>query len=275
MQNDNNILSEFYQTIDLPMNDVFSVYHYTSISALKCIIENNSLWLSERDSMNDVFNRSYIEQKMFDSFPDDFKTNGLVNRISPQYIFSTSKTKDSFFHYKCYGNYCIEFKTEELNHFIKECIKSFGPHEGFAHPFTSSEVIYNESVMDKVCEIVATHYPEDSNKEFNTRCSKFPNTIKWNTIFMHFSAIIKQQGFAGEDEYRFLIETNFEKKFRCSETILIPYIEIKNPSKKLPIKSITIGPFGNVNEIEYLKAFLHTHRYYCVNINQTTLKIRS
>ncbi len=39
MQNDKNILSEFYQTIDLPMNDVFSVYHYTSISALKCIIE--------------------------------------------------------------------------------------------------------------------------------------------------------------------------------------------------------------------------------------------
>jgi len=268
---------EIYEIYEIDYNIPSVVYHYTSAAALLSILENNSLWLFDRKYMNDVMDSSYIEGRFKEKCSDDFKQTNLLSPFVQQYVFSTTKAYDSFFHYNCYGNYCIAFSTVNLIDYIANCIKTFGPHDGIAHLFTYSNVIYDESVVDKLCSIIPVEKEKSLINNRNTRFSQFKEFGKWRSIYKHFSAIIKQKGFACEQEFRFLIETKSKQKYLLNKTKtgVIPYLDIKIPDVLLTIKSIKIGPLANSEEIECLRNFLlNRYGYKDIDISLSDLKIR-
>jgi len=275
--NDQIIIEEFYKLIGIEYEMPHIVYHYTSVDSLLKIIENNSLWLSNRKHMNDMMDSEYIEQTFRNKFSNKFNQTNFVSPIAPQYVFSTTLLDDSFFHYSCYGNYCIGFNTMELIKYFVNCIKSFSTHEGIANLFTYSKVIYDESIIDKISTVITEEYPKNMENELNTPFSSFIETGKWTIIYKHFFAIIKQKGFASEHEFRFLFETVSKYKFRSNNNKrrIISYLDMKlSDTQLLPIESIKIGPFADQTDYESLKNFLYQMKYGNTKLSSSTLKIR-
>ena len=269
------LIEEFYALNGIDYAIPETVYHYTSADSLVSIIENNTLWFSDRKCMNDIMDSTYNEERIRAKFPKEFNQTALASRLStPQYVFSTTTANDSFFHYSCYGNYCMAFNTTKLINYIKNCIGKFGPHEGIAHPFTYSKAIYDESIVEKTSSIIAEEYPKNVANELNTPYCSFKETEKWTIIYLHFMAIVKQKGFACEQEFRFLIETNKINKSRYNKTDMIPYLELKLSGVKLPIEAIMIGKSSDAKEIECIKSFLKK-RHGDINILCSDLKIRA
>ena len=228
--------------------------------------------------MNDIMDSTYVEHEFRKKFPDYFNQTNFVTPLVPQYVFSTTLLDDSFFHYNYYGNFCIGFNTMELIQYFMNCIDTFSTHEGIENPFTHSKVIYNESIIDKISTVITEEYPKNMKEELNTPFSSFEKTGKWTTIYKHFFAIIKQSGFASEDEFRFLIETISENKFRSNntETRIISYLDMKlSDNKLLPIESIRIGPFAASTDIETLEKFLYHMKYGNIKLSSSVLKIRT
>jgi hypothetical protein len=277
-----NISEQIRLLIKRKVKRPYLVYHYSNESALLSIIQNNSLWLTDRKYMNDRQDSTYIENKFLNKFSEKMKHTNLTKPIVPQYIFSTSIIEDSFLHYNCYGNYSIEFDTIELEKYINKCIEAFDTAGRLENPFFSSAVIYDEKMVNNIVKIVVKEYTNSLEKAVNTPYAwedgLFDQFGNWRTIFMHFFAIIKQNGFVCEHEYRFLIETNAEniKRYRVSGSEIIPYIELKFKNlPKIPIKSIRIGPNANTQiDKEYLDKLLASNGYENIDVKETELKIK-
>jgi hypothetical protein len=88
------------------------------------IIENNELWLTERNHMNDVYDEEYIKRIVKGiqnkKYNKDFKNSMLdCNFIDgrPQYGFSTSLENDVAHQWMNYSNsspICVEFRRDEF-----------------------------------------------------------------------------------------------------------------------------------------------------------------
>lgn len=271
-----NYINEFKKSFEIIQNMPKSIYHYTSCDAIFNIIKNNSLWLTDRRYMNDMMDSEYISKRFFDSLPKLQETN-LLKPLSPEYVFSTTLEENSFFHYSQYGNYRIEFDREELFAFISDCITTLDTADRLANPFYSDEVIYDESLVNKIVKYVSKEYFENLKQDLETPFSDFKDFRKWRDIFLHFSAIIKQQGFSTEKEYRFVLTTSStnKKKMRYSYNDIVPYIEFSSPSlKKLPMKTIKVCQLESAINIDSLKEHLSSNGFHNVNVMYSDLQIR-
>lgn len=142
----NNDFKKLEELID-SFNDKFDdkiIYHYTSIEGFKGIIENNELWLTNTEFVNDTMEcktfYEYIDQLIASEIKNENvktqlrewkrdkehqNTNGHDD-VSSYYIASFSKEDDSLEQWRAYGSYCcIGFEVDKLvkNKFnLYECI---------------------------------------------------------------------------------------------------------------------------------------------------------
>ena len=264
-----------------PLYEGKNVYHYTNLSSLLSIIENEELWLSERNCMNDVNDENFIK-----NFLTDFSNNPkntyttilseLINLATPhghQYVFSTSIEEDSIHQWTYYGSsdaVCIVFDRQSL-------IDTFGEYcnwdkyyygsmfytKNFDKDSETKQVLY--SVLSEYLRKLLFKQKELGNKE----------SEEYKKVFEYCYSLIKQQEHSCEKEYRFsVIPETTNVKFRDRKGLIIPYIKIDIDPKKV-ISGIKIGPNNHEPMTETnLRFFLETNGLDNIPIDFSNMVIR-
>lgn len=259
------------------------LYHYTSGSGLKSIIEENQLWLSERSYMNDILEVEYTKElirELFKDkipFSDDIIENTLLKN-EMQYVFSTSLEKDSINMWSYYSGidaYCIVFDRRKLrDYFIDLNTVNYKLFYG--------QVIYDRKkqnkIMSEVCNTVISDLfqvlTKGIKKEDTTKIKKEYEDAKY--IFQFFYSLCKQQGHSCEKEFRYLVSNVEKVDFIIKKGLFVPIYKIGNKAtKKIPINQIIIGP-NNHETIakDSLRLFLDANNYKKVDILPSSLRIR-
>ena len=236
------------------------IYHYSDISGIKGIIETKELWATSAFYLNDK-NEIYhsfnlIRERLEESFD---KTKNLIigsakhdwNHLpKPKvFVFSFSKNKNSLSQWRGYGKngnaYCISFDRILLS----KC--TLGLSDIF-------DVIYDENIQIEIVDKTIEYFIND------------PSIINTNSNGIHFKLLnmlamflplFKDQNFSEENEVRLVVrddsikENNLSIEYRCSDSILIPYVKIDylrylEDEYDFPISEIMVGPNKNQNIAE-------------------------
>ena len=257
-----------------------NLYHYTDGKALQSIIENNQLWLSDRDYMNDINDHEYIRNIVKEKFKKNIDFQGslfeqlLITKL-PQYVFSTSLEKDLIHQWSYYSDsnsYCLEFDRHELRDYLYK-------YKQKNDYFYYGPVIYNQETAKKIVNVIMETYQEHIQAVISTPVPQ-PGQEKLlkrtQEVYQFFYSLIKQYGHYCEKEFRFLYRSKRKPKFKTKKGLFVPYIEIGIKTEKLPIKKIIIGP--NNHELiaqDSLRMFLNQNGYESVIIEKSELNIRS
>lgn len=266
-----------------------SVYHFTSGQALKSMIETRSLWLSERQYMNDVkevdYTKSiisnYLNKKNKGSYITKKEINEYVDFQDNQYVFSTCTKSDLVNMWNYYTNgqgisdsFCIEFDRKKL----KDIFLAYQEENG---NFYFGQVIYNKRDQEEIISETLEKLIEKSTDEI---CSKEQRMVlfeKYNYIVEYFYSLCKQEGHSAEKEYRFVFCSNENYEFEYKRGLFVPtrkiYLEEISKDLKLPIKSIMFGPnhYSKIGE-QSLRNFLRKNGYQDkeVDITKSMLSLR-
>lgn len=256
-----------------------SLYHFTDINGLLGIIQNDELWLSERNYMNDVNDENFIKSYVRKFFKDlekseweKFETELIPSKN--QYIFSTSTEKDSIHQWTYYGSndsYCIEFDRKKLIDFFYH----FNNEEDFYY----GPILYENEQTLKIANKIIKNYTSlisEKNSIFNVDGDNFDNESfeEFKRVYQYFYSLIKQSGHSCENEYRFLLQNSCNPEFRVRSGLFVPYIKVNN-GQKLPIKKIYIGPnCYETNAKENLEYFLKKNKYENVIVDKSKMNIR-
>ncbi|WP_210524023.1 hypothetical protein [Pantoea ananatis] len=240
-------------------------YQYTDINAVKSIIENNSMRLTNIRFLNDRaefhigvkyllqgFNsylfhptvselckntllhliNSWLNYSWFNS-----SSNPLNNHIDNLYVASFSKSNDVLSQWRGYGMYSLEFKLDTPTGYAQT-----GPlHLMDCHYFDDSgndQTRYAANVVD----IIATHYC----RYWNENGSNEIITNQLLEMICVYALTFKHHSFTEENESR-LIYLNSRNthlvEFRTHNDMLIPFITWKFPSQV--ITKVTVGPVSD------------------------------
>lgn len=254
-----------------------SIYHYTTLNALQGILDNNELWVTKSDFLNDKSEFQYT----YDLFRDHFlcnitelnfrqklidKFDALMNEdsdlsgkpLNGYYIASFSTDSDNLALWSEFSNamgYNLEIDAESFIGFFEKRIMWHG------------KVVYDREkqllLLKEALEKVVTWRTEYSGAESLSDFSdNMPdNIIKYLALDLHvfctvYAMFFKQPKFRPESEYRVVLSAIHEESgyvkspetlfFRPAKETLIPYIKV--PCNVInSLKSITVGPKNNID----------------------------
>ncbi len=220
------------------------LYHYTNINALKGIVENRELWVTEAGFLNDASETKYV-LKYFKSILEniynaDFRKDmesvytglkyyfgeklseeeslsvnlkeyideSLRTKLKNAYILSLSKNKDSL---TLWGNYCnnegynLGFNKDDL---IYNFTRSTQKQYDFP---VNGQVIYKNVPKQNISEDslyneIKQYY--DKSKKYKVDNNKMISALIENIVYI--GLFIKQECFAHEEEYRVVFIRNEE-----------------------------------------------------------------
>ena len=282
-------------------NEIKSIcYHYTNCDNLISIIQNNELWLSNIEYLNDkleikysievfkeALNKSEINQDNRNEFLKSFIDNKKkVTRCI--YVLSLSMDGDSLNTWNNYGKndgYNIGFdKNKFIDYVINnkllikdksnnvqkdEYIVNFG---NVLYDRTK-QVEYFKSILNIYNDFIASTMPY--REQYKALIHEEIGRI-WNNIIIC-SYLIKQDSHRVENEYRLALFVVDRKMYcyRSRNGVILPYIKLcGDENTNFPISIITIGPKIN-EEIakKGLKIMLSTN-YRKVKIMFSDIKLR-
>jgi hypothetical protein len=252
-----------------------TLYHYTDCRALLQIVENNELWLTQREFMNDVFERSYansiLERAFRTVYEDDFQDpyDSFVERMLPdfhkQYVFSLSTERDLISQWTYYGGsdgYSLSFK-------LKNIVEAFRVLE---IDFDSGQVIYQEKNQLEILEtlISYTRYLQENKDliEDYVGLSAYADSL---IVLYH--SLFKQSNNYSEHEFRILVKNRKNVFFKVRKGVVTPFTKITSQTP-LPIGEIMIGP--RINDTiaeEGLNQFLESLSSR-IRVSRSNLRIR-
>lgn len=229
------------------------LYHYTSISNLKSILEDKEFWVTRSDFLNDpgeviyfadlvtkIIDQLNLPKEWSHHLYENFRTYFPVAFQPRFYILSLSRNKDSLAMWNYYGKndgYCmgINFNTllENLN------FKGYHYHHG--------SVLYDEESQVKILkdELQLTYnYWLTNHEAAENMLLAMIDTLIGRWVF--YALFFKHKGFQQEEEYRIVFgdQNNLTVNYRPGHGVFTPYIKVpavKN-NEKFPLESITIGP---------------------------------
>lgn len=243
------------------------LFHYTDINAVKSILENEKLWLTDVRFLNDLEELhngihaliDYIKHQV-KTFPDrheflgdaaEYVEAGLVGKAGygienrPVFICSFSQAGDLLSQWRAYGSYAIEFSAKAIPHALSACV--YDDFEKLSQASTvalASLMTISDSMQKNDGYLDSDGYEAFSD-------------------LVGLAATFKHQSFSEEQEVRIVaghdldpeIEDGLEVSFRSRGNILIPFVELSAPSKS--IRAIHIGPMAD-QELAYisLKSFV-------------------
>lgn len=232
------------------------IFHYTSSTGLKGIIESDSIWASNLSFVNDSKelmlglsmyqivthelykkSRDPIFKKIAKAFIKLLQEKSITNR----YACSFTTNGDQLSQWLGYGSkglgYAIGFESKKLVGNLKPKAET-------------SRIIYDEKTQQKYVERHLSEFLTGFADLFGGNEKELKKSLESIIAILEQESEItilgfKHTGFKEESENRFHLSHQSLKDVYITEKngILIPYIELKpKNTKKLPIREITIGP---------------------------------
>ncbi|WP_159436116.1 DUF2971 domain-containing protein [Anaerosalibacter sp. Marseille-P3206] len=293
------------------------IYYYTNVFALKNILENETLWFSSGKYMNDSTDLNYsiglireISDEILANERQKSCENGLEmyekdvflkekvelliekidNKLNNVFLLSTSKSPDSltlWANYSTHDGYNIGMEKPK----VKSMIEGTERFSIFCY-----DVIYDQKRQNEIIrEYISILYNDLRPKyllEKDEYAREYINGEILESIadqLSIYSIFIKNPSFKQEEEYRIALVNLDERdirdilKFRISNGVFIPYIEIKfnnsedNEVRLLPLKEVTIGPKNSLDIAEYGLKNMFEMANYNINeiaINKSSIPLR-
>lgn len=237
------------------------VYHYTNLESAINIIENNELWSTSINFLNDSNEmvcaqnvmRNHTSTEFYkENFPERYSLAQQLQRFDfppsffHHFVTSFCSSGDQLSQWRGYGSgVAIGFMATELNGVFKNS--------------NLRKVIYNPedqvTVIDNLLKSVS-----DYIRSHNINAEDAHNyLIEYaRSLFDLMSAKMKNKSFEEEREWRlitsFPIQDNITEnlQFRARGRYVIPYIKLKS-EEKLPITEIIISPNSPQQNIVAIK----------------------
>jgi len=286
--NDNENLLE-QSEIGVPPKKIGCKYHYTTIKALRGIVESNTLWVSNAMFLNDSSEVKYARKVIEETIKENKEIENEVIKIIENFIqdiidnseqifvLSTSNNKDSqllWSNYSRLDGYCLGFDFSKV--WDRMYLKSNDNDKkinklNFKQNISIDKVIYNKKEQKEFIRepllIINKFYKNNPQKELS----------RFKHYFFHVLMMFKNPKFKHEEEFRIVFYLpEYEKyvDYYVSNGILIPYIEI-NFEQKIPLKYIKIGPRNNVDiAIASIESFLQSNGFENVEVTKSDIPLR-
>lgn len=226
-----------------------SLFHYTDVGAVKAILENRELWLTDLRFLNDaqelndgvVFisdalrkeREDFIER---DEYFDDsiaLLTSSFDDHISiwiddePTFVCSFSEAGNQLSQWRAYGGYAIEFDREALSSDLE-----------------LFDCVYDRTKKIEIAEDMVSHAIHGLAADFRLYDGAAgPDSLDFLSSLIRTASIFKNDSFYEEREVRCVVDLSIPHKnlrFRQKGNLLIPYT-IANFSLEC-VKAIHIGP---------------------------------
>lgn len=247
------------------------IFHYTDLSAVKSILENEKLWLTDLRFMNDSEEMShginYIRQLLKGNWIKTrlrgSKSVEAINYVqsaldihvedymdfNPMFVCSFSRSDDLLSQWRAYGSYSIEFSQNDLGEEIFECT-------------------YDPGVKSAIVDIAALDVLRSISRILKKSKDIFNSAAHLEYLsLLKLTSTLKHESFEEEKEVRMIVEKmdcDYPFLFRAKKDVLIPYIEV--PISLKNIVSIKVGPMRDqelayrsmcmfVDEVQRLKNF--------------------
>lgn len=247
-----------------------NLFHYTDALAVKSILENRELWLSDIRFLNDSQEMNdgvkYITEALSSDFPDfgldvgsvvyarDFLMDAFDDHISygidsePTFVCSFSEAGNQLSQWRAYGGYAIEFDRK----LIHSALDLFA-------------CVYSEDEKNATASYMVQEAVRELASDVKKHGEISPEGLMSLSMLVRTASIFKDQSFYEEQEVRCAVDVplpNSELKFRCRGGVLIPYITLGFPFAA--VKAIHVGPMRD-QELAYtsMKALVSsvTHRF--------------
>ena len=226
-----------------------SLFHYTDVGAIKSILENRELWLTDIRFLNDseelrdgvayvldALRKERIGDPVHAHHFDGaikYLTHGFDEHVSyyideePTYVCSFSESGNQLSQWRAYGSYAIEFHRERLDEelFIYDCIYD------------------RKSKIEIAEEMVARAIDDVSGEFYRADGEPGPDALMALSGLIRTASIFKNESFYEEKEVRCSIDMTLPNKnlrFRQRNGVLVPYTTIGFSLEC--IKAIHIGP---------------------------------
>jgi hypothetical protein len=248
----------------IPVVSHDTLYHYTSQSGLRGIIENQCIWATDVRYLNDSTEFSYaiklasklLKEKGIDDENDLSEVISLLTSSEPGPVFaaSFSTASDQLSQWRGYcpdtGGFMLGFDISEIQRLAK--------NQGFQ----LEECIYCKNkqkaalnkVIDGTLQFIASNWSTTNARSGIDLDAVMKTGGKMRLAFaldlMHLAPTLKHPSFYEEREKRLIAIAEplwqREVKFREGKSMIVPYIKFKLINKKngesLPIKEIMVGP---------------------------------
>lgn len=279
------------------------IYHYTTASGIKSIIESEEFWVTKADFLNDPQEFVYVKQVLWEACLRYYTTEVIANDhykailkeleqmsiehnedntiLSGSYVLSFSLEQDNLLlwsEYSAFMGYNLELSHEELVSAIGK--KGQLQFEG--------KVIYDKEIQIERLLQSMEAWEMEARKEKVTEEERTEAFHMWFAVACYvYSNFFKQQCFKGENEYRFVFKPFHENQkhekiktyplyFREKENALIPFIKVSFAVKDKTdiIKSVMVGPKNNIDlSVKGLEQyFIYNHMNIPVYRSKITLR---
>jgi hypothetical protein len=250
------------------------MYHYTTVSGLKGIIENDNIWATNINHLNDWKEFKESTHEFLKQFKGN-KSAKLIEKIfdgasRSTYVFSLSSKKDDLSQWRAYspnGNgFSIGFSYSKLREMLPLCEKG-----------TLGKCEYDKKVQKAAIDnLIETILPDRDISQ--------DDLVKLLRGLSELAPYHKNAAFRNEEEWRLVVFTNRSGKkekieFREGKTLIIPYYKIefigKDGKLPLPIQNIWIGPTPYMPESRLsLDILLDQYKKLNVKIEESKIPYR-
>ena len=269
------------------------VFHYTDLEALVGIVTKQRLWATDAQFLNDSEELRYAqaacchylekrssechgsaETKLVAQFLEVIVEKLQSNDThSFPYVVSFSEKGDHLPQWRAYGKFgqgvSIGFQFTYSNWPVVNAI-------GIDVASSLYKCLYKErdqnrlfkSIIDAQLKVLAKRRALASTAQETAR--KVTQCVdEWAdwmvTAFTNTFPYIKSPAFETEHEVRLVLprdKIGWERKFRISNGLLVPYVEVHEESARLPISRVVIGPSSKQELVlEGVRRLLDTHGY--------------
>ena len=196
------------------------------------------------------------------------------------FVLSFSKCRDSITMWSEFGNktgYNIGFRSNEIISRIEEAAE-IAYHGLVVYETKKQKQLIRRNLCSylpgllrmSLDEILETGSQNRQDPSYIKACRKFQKMAEVYAMFF------KQEGFAEEQEYRFIFKKQKDTNvyFRVKDGFMLPYIEISLSNMILPVEEIMIAPQNHIDlaksGIEYM---LYTKGYKAA-VSLSNIKLR-
>lgn len=226
-----------------------SLFHYTDIGAVRAILENCELWLTDLRFLNDaqelndgvvfVLDALRKEREDFNGFGEHFDnaikllTSSFDDHISvwiddePTFVCSFSEAGNQLSQWRAYGGYAIEFDRSALSSELE-----------------LFDCVYDRDRKVEIAEDAVGQAIDGLAADFRLyEGAAGPDSLDFLYSLVRIASIFKNESFYEEREVRSVVDMEIpskDLKFRQRGNILVPYT-VANFSLEC-VKAIHIGP---------------------------------
>lgn len=267
------------------------IYHYTTISAIKNIVESSCLWATEYRYLNDEDEFGFVgnilrevmdeefgsNESEFTSFKLAIMENMIGELLKDYYVVSFSLNPDNLTLWAEFANPGCNFTVHPATLFKTV-------------PYEISQVEYNRDEQKKIVReallMVLRHFYPDKYQNDDVNLSEFlrGESDQYKKLIAYpcarlvalYGMSMKSSLFVAEEEYRaiFKCKSDTNIQYRVSGDRMIPYISAEINDKSF-IKGVRLAPLNRSKlDVKSLDGFMRLHGMQDCRVETSKIKLR-